>query len=80
MNKLKINKMKNAIMLPVALALMLGACNNSSNSSDHFHAIDTTNLAKGAVYYQCSMHPDQISDTSDTCPVCGDELVRHVKQ
>jgi len=64
----------------VALALMLGACNNSSNSSANFHAIDTSKLAKGDTYYQCSMHPDEISDTSRNCPVCSDEMVKHVKQ
>ncbi|HYV92367.1 MAG TPA: heavy metal-binding domain-containing protein [Chitinophagales bacterium] len=73
--------MKKGIMLSITvLALVLGACNNSSNSSAHFHAVDTNKLVKGDAYYQCAMHPDQITDTTDACPVCGDELVKHVKQ
>ena len=73
--------MKNSIMISiVVLALIFGACNNSSNSSSYFRAVDTTRLAKGAVYYQCEMHPDKISDTTGTCPVCGDDLIKHTKQ
>jgi len=72
--------MKNAIMFSVALALMLGACNNSPKSAWRNHGIDTNKIAKGDAYYQCAMHPDEISDTSDNCYVCDDKLVKHIKQ
>ena len=73
--------MKNSIkLLLFAIALMLGACNHSSKRAKAFHSIDTNKLAKGAAYYQCSMHPDQITDTTNTCPVCDDEMTKHIKQ
>lgn len=40
-----------------------------------FHAVDTTKLAKGEMYYQCSMHPEVITDKPGDCPKCGMKLV-----
>ena len=70
------------------------SCNNSetkpetkseqpaSNSKDAItvQAIDTTKLAKGAVFYQCEMDKEIISDKPGTCPKCGMELEKVVKQ
>ena len=39
-----------------------------------FQAIDTTKLAKGVVFYQCSMHADINSDKQGDCPTCGMKL------
>ena len=39
-----------------------------------FQGIDTTKLAKGAMYYQCSMHPEVIADKPGDCPKCGMKL------
>ncbi len=44
-----------------------------------FHAIDTTKLTKGAVFYQCSMHKEVMSDKPGDCPKCGMKLVQKQK-
>ena len=39
-----------------------------------FQAIDTTMLSKGAMYYQCSMHHEVVTDKPGDCPKCGMKL------
>ena len=39
-----------------------------------FQAIDTTKLATGSMYYQCSMDPEIITDKPGDCPKCGMKL------
>lgn len=39
-----------------------------------FQAIDTTKLATGDMYYQCSMDPEIIADKPGDCPKCGMKL------
>jgi len=82
--------MKKVIILSfVAIALTLGACNSSSTKNEQanstkdtavFQAIDTTKLVKGAVFYQCEMHPEEISGKPGSCPKCGMDLEKIIKQ
>jgi DNA-directed RNA polymerase subunit RPC12/RpoP len=44
-----------------------------------FHAIDTTKLARGAMFYQCSMHTEVITDKPGNCPKCGMKLMQKQK-
>lgn len=45
-----------------------------------FQAIDTTKLGTGAMYYQCSMDPEIITDKAGDCPKCGMKLdMKHKK-
>lgn len=81
--------MKKVIILSViAIALVLGACNNSStkneqtnpsNAAQQFN-IDTTKLKTGEVFYQCEMHSEVTSDKPGSCPKCGMDLEKVVKQ
>lgn len=84
--------MKKTILFPViALALAASACNTSTKNeegetagtenvqsadSTASHALDTTTLAKGTVFYQCSMHPEVIGDKPGNCSKCGMDLVK----
>ena len=88
--------MKKTIILSAALALMLGACNSSSNKNEQTNStdsnkvettntsqtfsLDTTKLASGATFYQCSMDPEVLSDKPGNCPKCGMELSEMKKQ
>ena len=66
----------------VALSLMISACSNSSTSEKESTAgFDTTKLKTGDAYYQCSMHPEVISDKTGNCPKCGEmELEKKEKK
>jgi Heavy metal binding domain len=75
-----VNMLKSIKLSFILGALMLAACNHSSKSAKNFHSIDTNQLAKGQAYYQCAMHPDEVSDTTTTCPVCDDKMTKHIKQ
>jgi protein involved in sex pheromone biosynthesis len=82
---------KTIMILAVAPILIINACNNPTSNSEKtestattttpakdtasFQAMDTTKLAKGAMYYQCSMHPEVITDKPGDCPKCGMKLV-----
>jgi plastocyanin domain-containing protein len=66
------------------------ACNNSSTKSEEtkstdstitkdvnssqVYNLDTTKLSSGAIYYQCEMHAEVISDKEGNCPKCGMNL------
>lgn len=51
-----------------------------ANETPAFQAIDTTKLATGAMYYQCSMDPEVITDKPGDCPKCGMKLdMKHKK-
>lgn len=73
--------MKKLILIPIAaIAMMLVGCDRSASGSEHFHPIDTANLARGDAYYQCPMHPGQVSDSTADCPVCGMDLEKAEKK
>jgi hypothetical protein len=82
---------KLIMILAAAPILMMNACNNETSNSEKtenavsatepakaapaFHAVDTTMLAKGTVFYQCSMHHEINSDQPGDCPKCGMNLM-----
>ena len=83
--------MKKAIILSVvAIAFTIIACNNSANRSETSAkadstaivapSFDTTKLAAGVTFYQCPMDLDEISDKPGSCPKCGMDLEKEVKQ
>ena len=81
--------MKKTIIVSVAaLALVLGACNNSSNMSEQSNKtdttetfyIDTTKLKSGETFYQCEMNPEVILDSPGNCPKCGMKLSKMKKK
>ena len=80
------NRMKNSITsLIVIVTLTLCSCSSSSssekyNTSTQKFNMDTTTLKKGAVFYQCEMDPQVITDKARNCPACGMELSEIVKQ
>ena len=54
---------------------------SSENKKDTtFQSIDTTKLAAGAVYYQCPMHLEVMSDKAGTCPKCDMELEKRTNR
>ncbi len=79
---------KIIIMSMVGIALVMGACNNETTStsknessdSAKVQMLDTIKLAKGAVFYQCPMHPEVISDKAGACPKCGMDLEKVEKK
>ena len=77
--------MKKHILFLAAGIVMLLACKPSTKTNDknatvqsadstQIFNLDTTALAAGAVYYQCPMDPEEISDKPGVCPKCGMEL------
>lgn len=87
---------KLLVFFVVAPILIINACNNSTTNSEKsesntttdvsasdpasFQTIDTTKLADGAMYYQCSMDPEVIIDKPGDCPKCGMKLdMKHKK-
>ena len=69
------------IMLITAVTLAFAACNNTSNSAaKNAEALDTTKLASGAVFYQCPMDPEEMSDKPGTCSKCGMDLEKVEKK
>ncbi len=83
-------------VISIAVLLMTSACNNTTGNSENvesattteapakdttpFQAIDTTKLATGAMYYQCSMDPEVITVKPVDCPKCGMKLdMKHKK-
>ncbi len=72
------------LIFAVTVALIAVACNSStkteqSNSGASINAFDTTAIASGESYYQCPMHPDQISNKTGSCTKCGMDLEKVVK-
>ena len=49
--------------------------NEPTKDTASFQAIDTMKLEQGAMYYQCSMHPEIITDKPGDCPKCGMKLI-----
>lgn len=81
--------MKKLIFITSSLLLvMLIACNNASVSNQpaqdkrdmQTFNLDTSNLKRGQIFYQCSMDPQVISDKPGSCPVCGMDLSEIKKQ
>ena len=81
--------MKKTITFSALMTLLFAAaCNNSPVKSEQtkaadstaFHAVDTTQLAAGAVFYQCPMHPEETSDQPGACPKCGMDLEKMEKK
>lgn len=80
--------MKKIIILSAtALALMLDACNSSSNKTEQTNStsqifnLDTTKLKSGETFYQCvCMDPEVLSDKAGDCPKCDMELTEIKKK
>jgi hypothetical protein len=86
--------MKKVIMLSaVAFALTIIACNNSETKTETSSSaakdttktvapnnLDTTKLASGTTFYQCPMHPEELSATPASCSKCGMDLEKVVKK
>ena len=87
--------MKKVIMFSaIALAMTIAACSNATKTEEKnsvteqklsadtsaFQRIDTTKLAAGDVFYQCPMHPEEVSDKNIPCPQCGMDLEKVVKK
>lgn len=83
---------KTFILSAVAISAMLGACNNSSSTNEGktsqadtvktqpaVNNFDTAALKTGDVFYQCPMHPEEISATTGTCSKCGMDLEKMKK-
>lgn len=81
---------KAFLLSMVMIATAIVSCNNASTvnqdakSSDtsatakqgavqNFN-LDTNTLASGAVFYQCPMHPEVLSDKVGQCPKCEMDL------
>ncbi|HEY4272208.1 MAG TPA: efflux RND transporter periplasmic adaptor subunit [Candidatus Udaeobacter sp.] len=83
---------KSAISLIVAIVSLLAmafltACSKkpetgSSQSNVHNHSGASANPTSGKQLYQCSMHPNVISDRPGKCPICGMDLqpVKQIKE
>ena len=87
---------KTIILSMTVFALVLGACSSSSkkgeqnkstdstttqsSSASQTFDIDTTKLKSGETIYQCSMHPEVLSDKPGSCPKCGMDLSEMKKQ
>lgn len=87
---------KAIIIAFAAIALILGACNSSSTKNEQTNStdtsktqsvnttqqfnLDTTKLKTGEVFYQCPMDKDEISNKPGSCPKCGMDLEKVIKQ
>ena len=83
------NKKSITIVLAAIVLSALGGCSSATenkteqtNSTDTIKVIslDTTKLAQGIAFYQCPMHPEEISDKPGSCSKCGMDLEKVVKQ
>lgn len=54
-----------ALVVPLALAGLLSACNSGQEKQAHVHD-----------EYTCPMHPQIVQDKPGTCPICGMDLVK----
>jgi hypothetical protein len=73
---------KTIILSALAFTMTIIACNNPSTkneSSGNVNSFDTTKLAQGVVFYQCPMHPEQLSDKPGSCSKCGMDLEKKEK-
>ncbi len=54
----------------------------SDESGDHNHSVPSSKPSSGKQLYQCSMHPNVISDQPGKCPICGMDLqpVKQIKE
>lgn len=65
----------------VTIAVLVGACNSSTNqSTTQTFNLDTTKLKSGETFYQCEMDTEVLSDQAGDCPKCGMELSEMKKQ
>ena len=67
-----------SILSALAIMAIFAACNSASNKQNF--NLDTTTLKAGQMYYQCPMHPEQISDKMGLCPDCEMDLSEKVKK
>ena len=81
--------MKKVILFSaVAIAFTLCACSNQSTNdtknetadTTKMQMLDTTKLAKGEVFYQCPMHPEEMSGKPGSCSKCGMDLEKVEKK
>jgi len=87
---------KTTFLSTVLIALILGACNSSSDKNEQTilndsvaakggsrsqtFNLDTTKLKKGDVFYQCEMDHEILSDKPGTCPKCEMDLTEIKKK
>jgi hypothetical protein len=78
----------------ITMALTIAACSNATKTDENnsateqklsadtssFQRIDTTKLAAGVEFYQCPMHPEEVTDKNVPCPQCGMDLDKVVKK
>ena len=67
-------KTKLTLITAALLTTILTDCKNSSTTKNSPSSADTTQMAKGTIFYQCPMHLDVISDKSGSCTKCGMDL------
>jgi hypothetical protein len=67
-------KAKLTLITAALLTTVLTSCKNSSTNNKPSNPVDTTKMAKGTIFYQCTMHLDVISDKSGSCTKCGMDL------
>ncbi len=89
--------MKRTIIISAGiLALILGACKNSTNKNEQAKSndtrntqtvntmqtfeLDTTKLKSDETFYQCVMDKEVLSDKPGSCPKCGMDLSEIRKQ
>jgi Cu(I)/Ag(I) efflux system membrane fusion protein len=80
----KITALSVLVLAVAILSLLVAACSKreetiSTQSGGHNHSIPGANAPSGKQLYQCSMHPNVISDRPGKCPICGMDL-QPVKQ
>lgn len=74
--------------MTVAMAMTFASCKDSCCKSapssvdavTQSFNLDTTSLKPGAVFYQCDMHPEILSDQTGNCPKCGMDLSERAKK
>lgn len=72
--------MKTSLSILIAAALVLSGCQRASDdmSADthagHDHFAPAASDTRKATLYQCSMHPNIVSDKPGKCPICGMDL------
>ena len=71
---LMINACNNSTASSEASGATTASKDSPKKDSVAFQALDTTKLAKGTAFYQCSMHADITSDKPGDCPTCGMKL------
>ncbi len=68
------------IALFVATGCGSSSTENEKNTTTASVGIDTTKMKTGDTYYQCEMHPEELSEKARTCSKCGMDLTKMEKK